>query len=174
MKLLFLDFDGVTHDADATQIEYVGNSIEITGAGLFLHVPLLAEILVPARIPVVISSSWMNHFPLEELKARLGPLGSLVIGTTSRARTLQPKCRTRFDECDAIASHVGVGDWLLLDDQPAIVFGPTPATPEQAEHVVWCDSTLGLTTPGVLDRLRRWALPIPVDCRDRVLAKINR
>jgi len=150
-RILFLDFDGVLHDADAAKIEYEGSQISVTGEGLFKHAQTLAAALCGyPDVDVVISSSWRNHFPLSELVERLGALGERVTGTTK----INP--RNRYSECASYAEQQEVEDWLMIDDQPEIVFGGIHPIPVLRMRLLVCDSNLALDTPMVLPRLREW------------------
>jgi len=151
-RLLFLDFDGVLHDVDAPQIEYEGRGLTITGAGLFRHAPRLAALLAAyPDVRVVISSSWSMHFSVDELKARLGTLGALVIGTTQDLAH-----ESRYAACEEMSLQLDAIDWRMLDDQVSIVFGNEEPPPWALQRVLFCDPVLALSTPGVWDRLTNW------------------
>lgn len=61
----------------------------------------------------------------------------------------------RFRECQLVAERLGVSDWLVVDDQPGIVWGPQIPKPELARRVFWCDPVLGLATPLVVTGIVR-------------------
>jgi hypothetical protein len=153
---IFLDFDGVLHDINAGDISYENGQMQIDGESLFQYAPLLAERLSDySDVKVIIASSWKSHFSLDELRALLGLLGPYVIGTTLSASEFSP-CAHRYDECSAMAAYWKADDWRLVDDQPEIVFGAMPAQPEQLQRVIFCNPTLGLATPSVLEQLEKW------------------
>lgn len=159
-RILFLDFDGVLHDADAPNIEYEDKKIKVTGEGLFKHATTLAAALADyPDVDVVISSSWRNHFPLPELVERLGVLGERVTDTICQVN-MQP--RGRYFDCATYAKRQEVDDWLMIDDQPEIVFGairyPIPAL---RVCLLVCDPVQALDTFGVLPRLREWLAQPP-------------
>lgn len=155
MKVIFLDFDGVLHDIDAAEIEYTGRSIDITGTRLFQRLPLLDALL--ARCPdvsIVISSSWQNHFSLPELRAFLRAAGERVIGTTGSTGATHAGVANRYEQCRVAAEALGASNWLLLDDQPSIVWGHHVPTRDEIAHTVFCDPTLGLT-PMIVEHVAR-------------------
>ena len=159
-RLLFLDFDGVLHSESDPQIEYDGPHVDITGQNLFIHAIRLAELLSHyPDVDIIISSSWRNHFPLVELQRRLGVLGHRAIGTTTFTKDkYQAESRgiSRYRQCERMAIHLGIDDWIMLDDDVSVVF-PEAATPEMQCRVIFCDPILGLGgTATAWDRLAKW------------------
>jgi hypothetical protein len=155
MNVIFLDFDGVLHDIDAPEIQYTGRGIDITGTRLFQRLPLLDALL--ARCPdvsIVISSSWQDHFSLPELRTFLGAAGKRVIGTTGRAGADHVRATNRYEQCRVAAEALGASNWLLLDDQPSIVWGRHVPTRDEIAHTVFCDPILGLT-PMIVEHVAR-------------------
>ncbi len=146
LLLLFVDFDGVLHDADAAQMNYDGGGVTITGERLFSRLPLLEDLMT--RMPelhIVVSSSWQHHYSPPELETLLGRAGPRMVGTT---RSLMPPGvlpPNRFEECQAVAVAMGASDWILVDDQPSLVFGNVAASPEMMARVVFTDPMIGLT-----------------------------
>lgn len=155
MAILFLDFDGVLHDLRNVEIRYFEGRPTVTGKDLFCYAPLLASLLQQAtrRVEVVISSSWKNHFTLDELKARLGDVAPFVLGST---RELPPgvRCDSRFEECATFARQRGEDDWIMVDDSPDIVWGCTTPRPEHLARVIWCDPEICL--PDAVEALEGW------------------
>ena len=167
MRMLFLDFDGVLHPIDVVTIDYADHGVTITGNGLLRHAPRLDVLLSNhPDVAVVISSSWRNNFPLDELKERLGPLGQKAIGTINS--TVVPDRMPflheqrpiigRYRHCEELADHFGVTDWLLIDDDPFIVWRTESGAvlPDLEQRVILCDSMLGMDTPGCWHRLDSW------------------
>lgn len=145
MKIIFLDIDGVMHSVDKVGIESV--------SGLFEYLPLLGTVLDRCPdVSVIISSSWRDTHSLPELQALFGDYGHRVIGTTlSDVSCSRPA--NRFQECLAAAERHQASDWVVVDDQPGIVWGSQIPSPELARKVLWCDPVLGLATPFVAHSL---------------------
>ncbi len=153
VKLLFLDFDGVLHDVSAADIEHIGHGIQFSGSRLFARLHLLEELLVRCHdVSIVISSSWQYHYPLEDLRIFLRGAGTCVIGTTGSAGA-NPKA-TRYEQCRVAVETLGVDQWVLVDDQPSIVWGDRAPTRDEMARTVFCDPVLGLT-PMIVDSLVR-------------------
>lgn len=143
MRLLFLDFDGVLHSVDAAVIPELQFRHLGALSGLLNHYP---------EVRIVISSNWSSIHDLKSLKDLLGELGHRVIGSTLGG---DPRL-SRFRQCEAIAGRLHAANWIMIDDQVQIVFGDEAAKSEMMRRVIFCDSTLGLTTPGVQEKLRNW------------------
>ena len=98
---LFLDFDGVLHSMSGYRDEP------------FCRLPLLEEVLVNTDVDIVISSSWRFQYSLDELKDKLGHLGSKVVGTTGEAH-VGPY--PRFNKILKYAEIYQISNWRALDD----------------------------------------------------------
>lgn len=147
-RLLFLDIDGVMHSVDRVQVNLASTRIDYTGGRLFEHLPLLGRILDQCPdVSVIISSSWRDSHTLPELQGFFGDWGHRVIGTTVRVDAVGFLPANRFRECQAMADLLGVTDWVMVDDQPGIVWGSQIPTRELVRRVIWCDPVLGLATP---------------------------
>lgn len=74
MRLLFLDFDGVLHQLDAEP------------SGRFCWLPVLADLLsTHPDVRIVVHSTWRYEYTDPELRALLGTLGPLFVGSAPRA-----------------------------------------------------------------------------------------
>jgi len=147
-KLVFLDIDGVMHSVDRVQANHTSTGIEYTGDRLFEHLPLLGRILDQCPdVSVIISSSWRDSHTLPELRGFFGDWGHRVIGVTASIEPVDSTPANRFQECRMLAEQLGVSEWVMVDDQPGIVWGSQTPTPELARRVFWCDPVLGLATP---------------------------
>ena len=93
---LFLDFDGVLHSMSGYHDQP------------FCRLPLLEEVLVNADVDIVISSSWRFQYSLDELKGKLGQLGSKVVGATGEAH-VGPY--PRFNEIFKYAEIHQISNW---------------------------------------------------------------
>jgi hypothetical protein len=114
---------------------------------------MLEELLVRCPdVSIVISSSWQYHYPLEDLRLFLRAAGTRVIGTTGGAGA-DPSV-SRYEQCREAAEALGASVWVMVDDQPSMVWGNhVPARDEMAQVVI-CDPVLGLTSM-VVDTLMR-------------------
>lgn len=152
--ILFLDFDGVLHGVDDARLDLTGARAEVVGGRPFRYLPLLASLLAShSHVEIVVSSAWQDHCSDDDLRRFLGDLGDRFIGTTGGLGAGRVKGSSRLAECEAVAVALGVGHWLMVDDQVGIVFGSGVPSREQARRVVFCDSTMGLATSLVLDRI---------------------
>jgi hypothetical protein len=136
--VLFTDFDGVVHPRPTAGRD----------AGLFCSIHLLEDVLrhVP-NVQVVISSSWREHHPLEEMREYFAEdLRERIVGVTPMLRrelesipeSLLPY--PRHAECIAwLHRERAPGTcWLALDDSPEeFVPGCT--------HLIPVDGSEGLT-----------------------------
>jgi hypothetical protein len=155
-SVLFLDFDGVLHGIDDLQAEYTSQGIVFSGDKLLCHLPLLNDLLDRFPVDIVISSSWRRHYMLDELRGFFGTHASRVVGTTSDIDVPFERPANRFQECRTYAETHGIMRWLIIEDQPTILWGCWTPTPEQLRQVVFCDENLGLATPGVIEAIREF------------------
>lgn len=155
-KLIFLDIDGVMHSVDRVQANHTSTGIEYTGDRLFEHLPLLGRILDQCPdVSVIISSSWRDSHTLPELQGFFGNWGHRVIGVTASIEPLGSTPANRFQECRMLAEQLGASEWVMVDDQPGIVWGSQIPTRELVRRVIWCDPVLGLATPLVAHAIVR-------------------
>jgi len=144
------------HSVDRVQANHTSNEIEYTGGRLFEHLPLLGRILNQCpNASVIISSSWRDSHTLPELQGFFGDWGHRVIGVTRSIEPVGSTPANRFWECRTLAEQLGVSEWVMLDDQPGIVWGSQIPTPELSRRVFWCDPVLGLATPLVATAIVR-------------------
>ncbi|MFT7773280.1 HAD domain-containing protein [Roseateles sp.] len=134
-RALFIDFDGVLHRA--------GDGIEDVGPH-WVWLPLLAKALELAPdLPVVVHSTWRYQYHPSELRELLSPLGSRLIDVAPRGPR-QEAIRWWLH------MHPTVTSYRVLDDDGKEFDEPHP------EELLLCEPSLGLTTPGVLERLVEW------------------
>jgi hypothetical protein len=141
--IVFTDFDGITHAAPVP-----GRPGE---AELFASLHVLEGVLrqVP-HAEIVISSSWREHHPLDEMREYFAQdLRDRIVGVTP-VLAGQP----RQDECLAwLAQHRPAGTrWLALDDD-AGQFEPGCA------NLILVDGLVGLTAASASELLRRLQAP---------------
>jgi len=144
--IITIDFDGVLHSCEApTAVSDIDEATpaQLRAAGLFAHVPLLAEMLEPhpsARL--IVHSAWRMTSTLERLRSVLGPLAPRVVGVTPAAldRELSILAWLRQHGLDERAV-------IALDDQPELFQRLLP-------QLVTCDESLGLAAPAAQARLR--------------------
>lgn len=147
-RLLFLDIDGVMHSVDRVQGNQTSTGIDYTDDRLFEHLPLLGRILDQCPdVSVNISSSWRDIHTLPQLQRFFGDWGHRVIGTTASMDTMGAMRSNRFQQCQAMAQQLGASEWVMVDDQPGIVWGSQIPPRELVRKVIWCDPVLGLATP---------------------------
>lgn len=107
--VVFLDFDGVLHPMPSWQHE------------VLQQMPVLADVLRQfPGVEVVISSSWREHYSLEEMKEFFAEdIRHLVVGVTPVLRqgdASTPFERQREIEAWLQANRSGGRPWLAIDD----------------------------------------------------------
>lgn len=156
-QLLFLDIDGVMHSVDHVQANTASIGPDSSSARLFEHLPRLADILAQCPdVAVVVSSDWRHRYSLAELQGFFGACGDRVIGTTGSINIRSSRPANRFQECQEVAEQLGVTDWVIVDDQPGIVWGSQIPERDLVRRVIWCDPVLGLATPLVASAIVKW------------------
>jgi hypothetical protein len=156
---IFLDFDGVTHDVDHSAVMLPGDRFSFDRSMVFIYLAGLKYVLDKASAAVVISSSWRYHFEYEQLLEFCEPIREYIVGTTLNVEYSEDDVlpANRFEECELYAKKHGYGNnWLLIDDQEAIVWGYATPTTAQRSHVIITDEHKGLHTEGLLVDLHRW------------------
>lgn len=133
--ILFLDFDGVLHQAQ-------GNNVPE-----FHLVPVLEAALAGSSCKIVISSTWRDHYPVSVLSERLGDaLGARVIGALG-PDGLGPYVRYQ-NILRWLDANTWCTDWRALDDSES-------EYPIGLPELILCDGRLGIDHPQVA-ALRRW------------------
>lgn len=162
MPTLYLDFDGVLHP-NAAYIDEKGAHLRppFEYHELFENAPILAEILANIgskadALQIIISSTWVMEFGLDECIARLpNEIGKRVTGATWRPETLKsagvthdidsPEARrawrmlSRYDQISAHAGTFEIGDWIAIDDHD--LRWPE----EERSRLVHCDERDGIS-----------------------------
>lgn len=145
--ILFLDIDGVLHPKPV-----LGRSGE---TDLFCSLHLLEDVLREApHVQVVISSSWREHHPLDEIREYFSPdLRERIVGATPLPPLASmPEHLADFPrqaECAAwLARYRPPGTtWLAIDDM-AEDFAPRCA------QLLLIDGSVGLTSESATELLR--------------------
>lgn len=150
--LLYLDFDGVLHHEDVWWHPRKGAYVNTPGYQLFEHMPLLKKVLTSfPEVRIVLSTSWVRVRRYSRAVKRLSPvLRERVVGATFHTRmnrndfeALPRGVQILSDVVRRNPSH-----WVALDDDAE------GWVPEYRDHLIHCDSVLGLSAPGVLDALK--------------------
>ncbi len=150
-----VDFHATAKEFIAAELAkpFDGKTVVVTR--LFQRLPLLEALLTRCPdVSIVISSSWQEHYSLPELRTLLGAAGEKVIGTTRSTRADHVDATNRYEECHVAADALGAYQWLLLDDQPSIVWGSHVPNRDEMAHAVFCDPILGLT-PMIVEHVAR-------------------
>jgi hypothetical protein len=146
MRVIFLDFDGVLHDAHATAglaAEWPPTSVRARLPRAFTHARLLAQVLADAPdVRIIVTSAWRHHFP-EPALARLVPELARWLGGT-----LPPG--PRVATIRAWAHEHAVRSFIVLDaDAQQYVQSEWP-------QLVLCNPVLGFAEPRVVEAVMRW------------------
>lgn len=124
--LLFLDFDGVTHPVSGSPFDMAClRNLEIALDGY--------------SVDIVITSSWREHYTIEQLKKPLGKqLAKRVVGMTPVIEEPHQKY-VRYHEVLQYISEMKANPhtWVAVDDTAG--FYPAEAP------VVWCNPRIGMT-----------------------------
>jgi hypothetical protein len=114
--ILFLDFDGVSHPEPCRPDEE------------FSTLRLIEDVLQEfPGVEIVISSSWREHFLIEEIRAKFSAdIGSRIVGFTPVVRKLTerwtPPCADAVREAEVLiwmkANRPWGTPWLAIDDRP--------------------------------------------------------
>jgi len=133
-RVLFLDFDGVLHPSGGKP----GYSLP------FCWVPELAEDLAfHGDVGLVVHSSWMERYSVEDMREFLEPLGPRLLGAVGPG--IKAQSVLAF-----LRAHPEIRQWLVIDDD-ASQFGS-----EFNGSLLSCDPATGLSDPGHRKRLREW------------------
>jgi hypothetical protein len=150
MRGIFLDFDGVLHPvsmiADWRELNVHGADIHhlIEKRDLFRWLPLLEAALDEhPDVVLVVHSGWRSVANNIRMREILGPaLSERFIGVTSMEMKRHPGI-------EDLAKRSEMREYLIIDDA-------THEFPEDHPPLIATDPELGLTEPGVLDRISHW------------------
>lgn len=140
---LFLDFDGVLHDAKEAVLNEDGRVV-LDNPRLFTHTPLLAKELAPyPEVRIIVSSDWQQYFDDASLVRLLGPLGNRFLGVTD------VRAETRAHAILRSAERRGLTFWLALDDHDSVV-----EASRTDDRFIACPPSTGVSDSGTLNTLR--------------------
>ncbi len=136
MLILFLDFDGVLHPADATPDQF------------FCYLPALEDTLRPFdEVELVLSTLWREERSLDALIEHFAPdIRPRILGATPQLPACELERGHRQREIEAwLAMHRPGGDWLALDDRQENFDADCP-------HLLWVPRA-GSLAPGLNPQL---------------------
>ncbi|WP_211442756.1 HAD domain-containing protein [Collimonas humicola] len=154
MKILYLDYNGVLHDAKVIRNRKRGLYIATPDRAFFEWMPILEELLAPyPEIKIVLSTSWIRALGFDDTRQELtAGLRERVIGSTFHHPKLTPA------EFDTMPRGMQVWrdverrkptSWLALDDD---AFGWPAAC---RDHLLETKGNLGLSDPATQDALKK-------------------
>ncbi|PAJ96074.1 hypothetical protein CJO69_03260 [Burkholderia ubonensis] len=154
-RVLFLDFDGVTHPESVYLLHKRGPIlVDALGHSLFEHCLLLEEVLSPyPDLRIVLSTSWVRRYrgSVVRVSRRLTPgLQARVVGATYHSG-MDPREFASAPRGMQVWSDVlrrKPDAWLALDDD----WLHWPAWCR--DHLVRTDPLLGISEPSVLMELK--------------------
>ena len=142
LRVLFLDFDGVTHALGEPALDE--NFKLIANPNLFVWLPILEQLLVLyPNVRIIVSSDWRRLCDDETLVRLLGPLGHRFMGVvetwgSSRSEEILGEVRRR-----------GLTHWLAVDDHVSVA---------EASRLNWrfvaCSPDTGLSAEAVQSELQ--------------------
>ena len=150
-RAIFLDFDGVLHDAEIVQIDRWSEDTPvpraIEGRQLFEFAPLLADILRPyPDVHIVAHSSWCRYFDADACRALLAASGLRIDDIATG--------KYRQDRITQYAYDHGITDWIAVDDEPQNF-------DERWRHrwgnrLIACDPHHGLSDATIIAAISAW------------------
>ncbi len=166
MTILFLDYDGVLHDAE---VFIIGREPVLRSknpkARLFDHAALLVEALAPRPdVRIVLSTTWVPRLGFYRAKSYLPKaLQAKVIGATyhrhAHGRKADWLSYARFVQIESYVRRHQLNDWIAVDDDDQ----GWPVSMRQ--HLVFCQNpSLGIADIEVFSELKRALLksdPVP-------------
>jgi hypothetical protein len=147
MRVLFLDFGGVTHPSGIDDDAGAGQRTA-GGLGGRLDVFCWFDILIGllaghADVFVVVHSNWRHACSPQEIGDLLGDLGNRYLGCT-------PSGDCYASILTWLARNPGVDSYRILDDAPRAFPDPPPA------ELILCDPRTGVSEPRVQAQVRTW------------------
>ena len=139
MRLIFLDFDGVLHEARG----------DLDDGRLFEWVPILVELIAPhPDVRVVAHSSWRHMHTPDELRTFMRGLSERYLGAVPsgpRERAIREYLRR--------SPHIR--EYIVIDDSPA------DFSRIRGRRLLICDPRTGLSAPEIKRRLAEWLTGAP-------------
>lgn len=153
MKILYLDYNGVLHDAKVIRNRQRGLYIATPDRAFFEWMPILEELLAPyPEVKIVLSTSWVRALGFDATRQELSEsLRERVIGSTFHHPKLTPA------EFDTMPRGMQIlrdverrkpTSWLALDDD---AFGWPAAC---RDRLLETKGSLGLSDPATQDALK--------------------
>ena len=134
MRLLFIDFDGVLHPVENSNLQ----------GGHFCWLPILVKMLEQYDdVRVVVHSSWRYEYTDQELRGLLGPLGAALIGSAPRLHRENAIESVLQSNKALLKSHL-----VLDDDAREFTSGKL--------NLVLCEPHLGLSDLKVQHAVESW------------------
>lgn len=134
MRLIFLDFDSVLHEARG----------DLEEEQFFQWVPVLAKLIAPhPDVYVVVPSSWRHMHTPEELRGFMHELAGRYLGAVPPG----PRERSIREYLRLVPQ---VREYIAIDD------APEEFSRIRGRRLLVCDSRTGLSAPYVRQRLAEW------------------
>lgn len=151
--VVYLDFDGVTHDDAVYWSKKLGIHIRTPGRTLFEWAHILEELLAPhPAVKIVLSTSWVRVKSFDYSKRQLPiSLQERVIGATFHRRLMR---KWEFDNMPrgaqvlADVQRRGVKAWVAIDNDDHC--WPAP----YRDHLIKTEDRLGLSDPKVQNEIQ--------------------
>jgi len=147
MRVLFLDFGGVTHPSGAdAPARPMRGGLAAAGcrADMFCWFDILRGLLAGhPDVFVVVHSNWRYACSADDIGDMLGELGSRYLGCT-------PLGDRHASIRQWLARNRGVSSYRILDDSAHAFPDPPPA------ELILCDPRTGVSEPAVQAQLRHW------------------
>lgn len=157
---IFLDYDGTLHRGN-TLLDECGEILLDSGNALFEFAPLLDKLLEPyPQVEIVLTTSWLDTFPLEKVISYLpSALSRRVVATTHGIRVpfgyLQDGSARTYRIRSYVFAH-RLKNWLALDDSVYGAFHLNTSVLTLEPHLVLLDTQQGLNTAEARSRVSRW------------------
>lgn len=139
---LFLDIDGVLHPMSAIRFDFVDRGMVTEGEHLLRWAPILWDLIQPFDVPLIVHSSWRHIYGLDEIVNAF----PLAIRYRILDVTADPR---RYEGIIQYVERHQIERFAVLDDMPG-------AYPPSWPHLIVCDPELGISTPEVQARIRRF------------------
>lgn len=154
MKILYLDYNGVLHDARVLRNRKRGMYLGTPGKTFFEWMPILEDLLAPyPDVKIVLSTSWVRSLGFNDAIDELGRgLQDRVIGSTFHHPGL---LQSAFDTMSRGRQIIGDVErrkpesWFALDDD-------TSDWPEKyRDRLIATRGDLGLSDPLIQDQVKK-------------------